>query len=112
MEHRDSAKLIDEVKGIRNSLNAFVKVQSEINRALAKRAHPSSREYARSLVDEPIVVDIDWENPSIKGLATVYKTADGTTKIEIEIDTTDTERIDGLVQEGFVDVLRLSVMES
>lgn len=110
MEHRDSLSLTKSVNDINSTLKAFIKVQTELNRALAKRLHPS-QERAQSLTEEPIVVDIDWEHPSIKGLATIFKTAEGTTKIEIEIDTTDTERVDELISSGFVDVLRLSAME-
>lgn len=117
MDARDATKMTGVLTEIRRSLDAMHKVGERTAKALERMGTTQENERKKRLFPAPMLedavpVNIDWETPMAVGTAQIYKHTDGTTKIEIAIDSKDTERIDTLIYGGFVDILRLSVMEN
>lgn len=95
------------------SMEKIAKVFDDIKRELSKINNPNYGKIVKRtpILEDPVPVVLDWEIPTIIGSAELIKLENGLTQIMITIDPEDTERLDRMIKEGFVQGLQLSSMD-
>lgn len=119
MTDRDLKAISDSIKRsgeeTAKAIDKLGEVFDQARRAFAKVNHPSSAGRSLAipipLLDEPVPVSIDWESPTIKGTAELYRLENGTVNIIINVDPEDASRLQDLVYDGFVKGLSLSSVD-
>lgn len=119
MVDRDMKEISDAIRRsgteTARALGRMSKIMDQARRDFAKLHHPSSAGRSLAipipLLDEPVPVSIDWESPTIKGTAELYRLENGTVNIIINVDPEDASRLQDLVYDGFVKGLSLSSVD-